>query len=133
MALDKQARLHILLAEDIEAYMNRIMALFTHLPLEVIPAADGQHAIDYIVDVSRRLDLLVTDLDMPRRTGWQVIEALREHRGEAVPVIMQTGEASYPWVQAQAQALGVVLIDKAHVDIGLVRTVCQVLNLPDRT
>jgi CheY-like chemotaxis protein len=122
---------HILLAEDIPAYLDRIVRLFEHLELSFISALDGQLAIDYIADLGRPLDLLITDLDMPRRNGWHVIEALRSHRGDAVPIIMQTGEAAYPWVQEQAANLGIVLIDKIHVDIRLVPAVEEALRLGD--
>jgi CheY-like chemotaxis protein len=120
--------LHVLLAEDIPAYLDRIIGLFNHDFLRFISARDGQEAIDYIEDLSKPLHLLVTDLDMPRRTGWHVIESLREHRPN-VPVIMQTGEAAYPWVQTQAQELGIVLIDKIHVDISLVAAVEKALDV----
>jgi CheY-like chemotaxis protein len=120
---------HVLLAEDIPAYLDRIIGLFQHAALRFISAYDGQEAIDYIEDLSHPLDLLVTDMDMPRRTGWHVIESLRELRPH-VPVIMQTGEAAFPWVQEQAADLGIVLIDKIHMDIKLVGAVHEALGLP---
>lgn len=122
----------MLLAEDIPAYMERIIGLFRGQALRFIGAADGQEAIEYIEDLARPLDLLITDLDMPRRTGWHVIEALRQHRGAHVPVIMQTGEAAYPWVVRQAEALGIVLIDKSHVDIRLVAETHRLLQIGDQ-
>ena len=127
--MKEDAKLHVLLAEDIPAYMERILGLFRHLPLEMTGAPDGQAAIEYIEDLSRPLDLLVTDLEMPRRNGWHVIEALRLHRGEEVPVVMQTGEAADPWVIDQAKELGIVLINKTHVDVSLVSSVCSLLKL----
>ncbi len=130
MTLDAAGRPpHILLAEDIPAYLDRIVGLFDHLDLVMNRAIDGQEAIEYIEDLQRPLDLLITDLDMPRRNGWHVIESLRRHRGEAVPVIIQSGDAKYPEVQAQAAALGILLIDKIHVDIRLVAAVEQALTL----
>ena len=130
MLPDNASRLpHILLAEDIPAYLERITRLFDHLSLAFVHALDGQQAIEYIEDLANPLDLLVTDLDMPRRNGWHVIESLRHHRGVHVPIIMQTGEAAYPWVQTQAADLGIVLIDKIHVDIRLVGAVEAALRL----
>jgi CheY-like chemotaxis protein len=123
-------RPHVLLAEDLPAYLERIVGLFTDLEINLITANDGQEAIEYIQDLGRPLDLLITDLDMPRRTGWHVIEALRVHRGEDVPVIIQSGDARYPEVQSKAAALGIVLIDKIHVDIRLIAATAQALRLP---
>ena len=121
--------LHVLLAEDIPNYLTRIIGLFSDERLRFVSAIDGQEAIDYIEDLARPLHLLITDLDMPRRSGWHVIEALRRHRGEDVPIIMQTGEAAYPWVRKQADELGIVLIDKIHVDLSLVAAVEEALGL----
>ena len=69
-------------------------------------------------------------MDMPKRTGWHVIEALRAHRGDAIPVIMQTGEAQYDWVQTRAAEMEIELIDKIHVDTRLVDAVRRALQLP---
>jgi CheY-like chemotaxis protein len=120
---------HILLAEDIPTYMERMLALFGDMDLRMIRTYNGQEAIDHIEVLENRIDLLITDLDMPERNGWHVIEALRQHRGD-IPIIMQTGEAAYPWVIAQAEETKIVLIDKIHVDIRLVPAVRQILNLP---
>jgi CheY-like chemotaxis protein len=122
--------LHVLLAEDTPTYLERIVNLFAGLNLEICLAEDGEQAIEYVTDLSRPLHLLVTDLDMPKRTGWHVIEALRLHRGDAIPVIMQTGEAKYSWVQTKAAELEIELIDKIHVDTRLVDAVRRALQLP---
>jgi CheY-like chemotaxis protein len=108
--------------------MQRIIQLLSGLSLSFMEAADGAEAIDFIQDPARAIDLLITDLDMPKRTGWHVIEALREHR-EGIPIIMQTGEAKYPWVQSKAAELDIVLIDKIHVDIRLQQAVKDALKL----
>jgi CheY-like chemotaxis protein len=123
-------RPYVLLAEDIAPYLVRMRTLFEGLDLELIDALDGQVAIDYIEDLDKPLDLLITDLDMPRKTGWDVIKAFRSLRGEDLPIIMQTGEAQYSWVKEQAAELGIVLIDKVHVDIRLVDEVRTALQIP---
>ena len=125
-------RPHVLLAEDIAPYLDRMRNLFKDLDMEFIDALDGQYAIEYIEDLDKPLDLLVTDLDMPRKTGWDVIKSLRSVRGEHVPIIMQTGEAAYPWVKEQAAELGIVLIDKMHVDIRLVAEIRVALKIPPK-
>lgn len=121
--------LHVLLAEDTRAYLDRIVTLLDGLNLKIRLAEDGEQAIAYVADLSEPLDLLVTDMDMPKRTGWHVIEALRAHRGDAIPVIMQTGEAQYEWVQTKAAEMEIELIDKIHVDTRLVDAVRRALQL----
>ena len=109
--------------------MKRLLALLEPVGLNLTPATNGEEAIDYLQDLGNPLHLLVTDLDMPKRTGWHVIEALRKHRGADLPVIMQTGEAGYPWVKVQARELGIVLIDKTDVNEALVPAVRTALGL----
>jgi CheY-like chemotaxis protein len=118
---------HILLAEDFPQFMTRLLDLLAPVGANVASATDGAQAIEYVLDTANPLHLLITDLDMPRRTGWHVIEAVRKHRGPDLPIIMQTGEASYPWVKVQARELGIVLIDKVDIDVKLVPAVRKAL------
>ena len=122
----------VLVAEDYPDFRARLLALLEPLSLACIPASNGRQAIDVLRDASRELHLLITDMDMPVHTGWEVIEAAREHRGEALPVIMQTGEAKYTYVRRRAKEFGIVLIDKLDVDHLLVPAVRHALGLsPD--
>jgi len=120
----------VLLAEDFPDFMERLLRLLSPIGLDIASATNGAEAIDYVRDLSRPLHLLITDLDMPKRTGWHVIDAVRKHRGGSVPVIMQTGEATYPWVKVQARELGITLIHKPDVDALLVPAVHRALGLP---
>lgn len=118
----------ILLAEDSRDYMLQIVALFRDMAIQLTWAANGQLAIEHVADEARPLDLLITDLDMPYRTGWDVIEATRLYRGPQVPIIMQTGEADFPTVQRRARELGIVLIDKEALRYELVQAALQALS-----
>ena len=119
----------VLLAEDYPDFRARLLALLQPLSLTCIMTRNGREAIDVLQDVSRELHLLVTDMDMPVHTGWEVIEAARTHRGEGLPVIMQTGEAKYSYVRRRAQEFGIVLIDKKEIDELLVPAVRRALGL----
>ena len=118
----------ILIAEDYPDFRARILALIEPLALTCIAVANGREAIDVLRDGSQELHLLITDMDMPVHTGWEVIEAAREHRGEALPIIMQTGEGKYSYVRRRAEELGIVLIDKPDVDALLIPAVRAALD-----
>ncbi len=120
---------HVLLAEDFPEFMRRLHALLEPVGVRLASATNGEDAISYVRELANPLHLLITDLDMPKRTGWHVIEAVRKHRGPDLPIIMQTGEASYPWVKVQAHELGIVLIDKVDVPLRLVPAVREALSL----
>jgi len=119
----------VLVAEDYPDFRARLIALLEPLDLACVPASNGRQAIEALRDLSRELHLVITDMDMPVHTGWEVIEAAREHRGDALPVIMQTGEAKYAYVRRRAAEFGVVLIDKKEIDELLVPAVRAALGL----
>ena len=118
----------VLIAEDYPDFRARILALIEPLAITCIAVANGREAIDVLRDRSQELHLLITDMDMPVHTGWEVIQAAREHRGEALPIIMQTGEGKYSYVRRRAEELGIVLIDKPDVDALLIPAVRAALD-----
>jgi CheY-like chemotaxis protein len=121
--------LTVLVAEDYPDFRARLLGLLEPLALTCIDVSNGLRAIEVLRDVSRELHLLITDMDMPVHTGWEVIEAARAHRGHGLPVIMQTGEARYTYVRRRAEEFGIVLIDKSEVGELLVPAVRDALRL----
>lgn len=119
----------VLVAEDNVDYREQIIAMLEPLALSCIPAVNGKLAIDVLEDRSKELVLLVTDLEMPEQSGWDVIRAARQHRDEALPIIMQTGQAQYAHVWRRAQELDIVLIDKLDVPALLVPAVRDALGI----
>lgn len=128
-ALPASAGPTLLIAEDYPDFRARLLALLEPLELSCIPVGNGRQAIEVLQDLSRDLHLLITDMDMPVNTGWEVIQSARAHRGEALPIIMQTGEARYTYVKRRAEEFGIVLIDKLDVDVQLVPAVRDALGL----
>ncbi len=123
--------LSVLIAEDYPDFRARLLALLEPFGLNCIPVQNGRLAIEVLEDGSQELHLLITDMDMPVNTGWDVIAAAREHRGEELPIIMQTGEAAYGYVQKRAAEFDIPLIDKVDIDVQLVPAVRQALGLPE--
>jgi CheY-like chemotaxis protein len=119
----------VLIAEDYTDFRARLIALLEPLGLECIAAANGRQAIEVVRDLAQTLHLVITDMDMPVHTGWEVIQATREHRGSELPIIMQTGEAKYTYVRRRAAEFGIPLIDKIDIDELLVPAVRLALSL----
>ncbi len=122
---------NVLIAEDYPDFRARLLALLVPFDFNCIPVANGRLAIEVLRDLTQDLQLLITDMDMPVNTGWEVIEAAREHRGAALPIIMQTGEARYSYVQRRAQEFGIPLIDKVDIDVHLAPAVRQALGIDE--
>lgn len=56
----------------------------------VLEAEDGQQALDMFYS-DRDIDLIILDVMMPKRDGWEVCREVREH--SKVPIIMLTAKA----------------------------------------
>jgi len=83
-----EPRLRVLVAEDERLAALAIEDVLTEFGHEVVLAEDGQAALDFAT--ARRFDVLITDLAMPRMTGWELIPRIREQQPD-LPVVVMTG------------------------------------------
>ncbi len=81
----------VLIAEDDEN-LRLLIGHKLKSRFEVLCAADGQEALDILG--SRRVDLLVADIMMPRMDGFELVRNLR-NRGSEIPVLMLTANQSF--------------------------------------
>ena len=81
-------KLRVLVAEDEHLAALVVEDALADQGHEVVLARDGQEALD-IAEVFA-FDVLVTDLAMPRVTGWELIPLLRARRAD-LPVVVMTG------------------------------------------
>ncbi|MEO8194525.1 MAG: response regulator [Gemmatimonadales bacterium] len=88
---------HVLVADD-EAHIGRIIKIkMEQGPFRVTLAFDGQEAVD-ILEEEDRVDLVVLDLMMPRMSGLDVLERIRNNeRWKSIPCIILTaaGQEEY--------------------------------------
>lgn len=60
---------------------------------KVVPVYSGQEALEKLKQM--KPDLIMLDVQMPKMTGWQTLEAIKQdERTKDVPVIMLTGTES---------------------------------------
>ena len=77
----------ILVAEDDPVTRRFVVSLLTERGYEVLVAEDGEHAI--ATAVSAHPDLIVSDLVMPYRDGYEVLRAIRDDgRLTKIPVLI---------------------------------------------
>ena len=86
--------------------------------LSTILVTNGRDAIA-VLDREPPVDLVVTDLQMPHATGFEVIEAWLASGGSAERVILHTAAARAMGVRMRADALGVRLLHKRDLVEGL--------------
>ena len=82
----------ILLVEDDEAVREFIECALEHFGYEVITAQDGQQAVEIAVAFDRPIDLLISDIVMPKMNGYDVARRLAEKR-RGMKVLFLSGYA----------------------------------------
>ena len=81
----------ILLVED-EASMRLLTSAKLKHQFTVICAQDGAEALDVLE--RRAVDLIISDVMMPRMDGYTLVKTLRE-RGNQIPVLLLTAKQSF--------------------------------------
>jgi two-component system chemotaxis response regulator CheY len=85
--------MRILAADDSPSMRDMVRMSLSSAGFEVISAADGEEALR--LAAATPFDLILLDVNMPVRDGFQVIRALRaEAQYRHTPILMLTTEAS---------------------------------------
>jgi CheY-like chemotaxis protein len=79
----------VIVADDDEAVRLVVTRIVERLGCDVVPARDGQEALEFALG-SESVDLLITDVDMPRLSGPELCEHLSRHR-PGIRLILMTG------------------------------------------
>jgi len=99
----------VVVADDDEMARELVVRYFAKLKLvnRVVHATDGDDAVRVLAEESLCPALVLLDLEMPGRSGLEVLRWLRgERRLSDVPVVMLTGSAELDEVD-EAYALGI--------------------------
>jgi chemosensory pili system protein ChpA (sensor histidine kinase/response regulator) len=86
---DAAARLRLLFVDDEPAMREVASAVLAEHGYDVLTAGDGLDALHLLADPLP--DLVISDLTMPRMSGFELLEVVRE-RFPLVPVIAISGE-----------------------------------------
>lgn len=78
----------ILIAED-DKNIQKLLRAYLEPDYEIVQVYDGQEALDYIK--SNIVDLLITDVMMPRIDGFELVKILRQRKNE-FPILMLTAK-----------------------------------------
>ena len=84
-------RERLLVVDDSPAIRHLVADSLTRQGFEVTTAQDGQDGLDKAVAAERPFDMVITDYDMPRMTGFELVHALkREASTRDLPILMLT-------------------------------------------
>jgi EAL domain-containing protein (putative c-di-GMP-specific phosphodiesterase class I) len=104
----------ILIVDDEEALLRGIRRSLTSAGYEVATASDGMRAVDLVAQAP--FDAILSDIDMPRMTGIQFLENIRQRDAE-VPVVLMTGNPDLRTaIQAVAHGALQYLIKPLNMD-----------------
>jgi two-component system cell cycle sensor histidine kinase/response regulator CckA len=87
----------VLLAEDEPQLRNLLEVILTQAGYVVIPAVDGQEALELSRTYTNTIDLVVSDIIMPRMTGPDLLEHIRSERPDT-QVLLMSGYASSAYI-----------------------------------
>ena len=96
--------LKLLIADDSMAIQKVVELTFLDEGMEVARAGDGNQALARLEEFSP--DVVLADVFMPGRTGYQVCEAIKQHeRFHHIPVMLLVGSFE-PFDEAEARRVG---------------------------
>ena len=117
----------ILLVEDEEALLNLTAERLTECGYTILPAHDGVHALEIARSFNGSIDLLLTDIMMPRMGGLTVARSISELR-PGIRVVFMTGHAERDPSYREALRSGAESIQKPFSHEKLIRVVRQALD-----
>ncbi|RPH40032.1 MAG: PAS domain S-box protein, partial [Desulfobulbaceae bacterium] len=80
----------VLLVEDEEMMRNMTESMLTRLGFKVLLAKDGIEAVEVFEKYQDEIDVVLSDLSMPRMNGYETLSALRQIRPD-IPVVLASG------------------------------------------
>jgi CheY-like chemotaxis protein len=119
----------ILVVDDNAAVLKIVVELLRHAQFLVLSARNGAEAIDLVAKTEGRIDLLLSDVDMPEMSGPDLGLFLKKTRPDLHVMLMSGGEngnllvLNYGWA----------FIQKPFVAAKLVQMIVNVLHSPDRS
>jgi two-component system, sensor histidine kinase SagS len=126
----------ILIADDNQKIRKIIGEVLTHRGCDTTVVSDGSHAIELLESLPDKkiepFDLVISDIQMPDRNGYEVFSAARKHCPD-VPVILMTGfgyDPHHSIVRASQDGLQSVLFKPFEIEL-LMGQVREALGVSD--
>jgi len=119
----------ILVVDDHEAVLNSVVTVLENANFVVLSANSGANALKVAANTNGRIDLLLSDVDMPHMSGPDLGEALKKTRPN-IHVMLMSGGASGNLLVLN---YGWAFIQKPFLAEKLVQMVTDVLHSPDRS
>src|SRR5690242_6941529 len=93
-AVSSDPRPVALLADPYEIEVSLVVPIIEKLGFRVVQARDGEAALQAAIE--NRVSFVIASLDMPRLTGDQLCQKIRELGGPAVPFVLLSPPGTHP-------------------------------------
>ncbi len=117
----------VMVVEDEPAVREVVRAMLTRRGYTVLLASDGDQALRVARSHNGRIDLLLTDVVLPRTNGRRVAELLSVER-PGIKVLYMSGYTEDAMLNHGALDDGVVLVEKPFTDLTLAQRVRELLD-----
>ncbi len=95
----------ILVVEDFESIRNFIRETLERKGYTTIGAADGNEAFEALAKHTDRVNLVLSDYNMPRCTGFELLQKLKANKTtSSIPVMFLTTESNPDKMRAAKEA-----------------------------
>jgi DNA-binding response OmpR family regulator len=120
------ARKRVLIVDDDAPVREAIGSVLRNARYEVMQSGDGQEALEKFDP--KQIDLLLLDLGLPNKSGWDTFEGFTS-QNPTLPIIIITGQSRQ---SEMARAAGVgALMEKPLDAAQLLQTMEELLNEPE--
>jgi len=117
---------NLLIVDDTDVDLMLMEGLLNAPGFTIVTAGDGFQALEKITEWS--IDLILTDLQMPRMDGLELVHEVRKNHPD-IPVILTTGKGSEDIAEKALLAGASSYIPKSKLSAMLESTVKEVLDL----
>jgi len=120
----------VLIVEDEDQVRTLARTMLERRGYRILEARSGDEALRIAREFDGRIDLVLTDVVMPRMSGQELAEAISAERG-GVRVLFMSGYTDNGIVHQGALAPGTPYIQKPFTSAGLCAKVREILGAPD--
>jgi DNA-binding NtrC family response regulator len=118
----------ILVVDDNAMVLKLVVEILRQAHFHVLSARNGPDAVELAKDTEERIDLLLSDVDMPQMSGPDLGLMLKKTRPDLHVMLMSGGASGNLLVLNYGWAF----IQKPFVSAQLVQMINEVLHSPDR-
>jgi two-component system cell cycle sensor histidine kinase/response regulator CckA len=102
----------VLLVDDLDILRKMVRDFLESLGMQVVEASSAAEAIHTAHSHQGAIDLLLTDIEMPRMSGWKLANKLARSRPETRILYMSAGISFQEWNDHKEKPVGTYFIQK---------------------